>query len=167
MKGHNPLPSDFPLGLCHHFVISYSPQIKHHAGTAHGGGRWRVKPFPVLSTTRNWLNMRTSVLYACKALTLIAERQGRKQVIEIKILCICYKDAVTKREVCAKIQHAFGPHKSGHVGSKGYNQGKEYSNLIMSYYLAIAFTHNVKAHNQLCKLWRKLRMLNVYVGETG
>ena len=28
-----------------------------------------------------------------------------------KILCISYKDHVTNKEVCAKIQHAIGPHK--------------------------------------------------------
>ena len=54
-------------------------------------------------------------LYACESWTLTAELQRRIQAMEMsccrKILCISYKDHVTNKEVCAKIQHAIGPHK--------------------------------------------------------
>ena len=48
-------------------------------------------------------------------MTLTAEHQRRKQAMEMrcyrKTLCISYKDHVTNKEVCAKIQQAIGPHK--------------------------------------------------------
>ena len=54
-------------------------------------------------------------LYACESWTLTAELQRRmRAAVEMrryrKILCIFHKDHVTKEEVCAKIQHAIGPH---------------------------------------------------------
>ena len=54
-------------------------------------------------------------LYACESWTLIAELQRRIQAMEMrcycKILHISYKDHVTNKEVCAKIQQAIGPHE--------------------------------------------------------
>ena len=54
-------------------------------------------------------------LYAYESWTLTAELQRRIQSMEIrcyrKILCISYKDHVTNKEVCAKIQQAIRPHE--------------------------------------------------------
>ena len=54
-------------------------------------------------------------LYTCESQTLTGELQRRIQAMEMrcyrKILCISYKDHVTKKEVCAKIQRAMGPHE--------------------------------------------------------
>ena len=54
-------------------------------------------------------------LYACESWTLTAELQRRIQATEIrcyhKIVHISYKDHVTNKEVCAKIQQAVGPHE--------------------------------------------------------
>ena len=54
-------------------------------------------------------------LYACESWTLTAELQGKIQDMEMryyrKILRISCKDHVTKEEVRAKIQQAFGPHE--------------------------------------------------------
>ena len=54
-------------------------------------------------------------LYACELWTLTSELQRRVQTMEMrcyhKILCISYKDQVTIKEVCAKIQQAIRPHK--------------------------------------------------------
>ena len=61
-------------------------------------------------------SLATSIfLYACESWTLTAELQRRIQTMEMRcyheILCISYKDHVTNKEVCAKIQQAIGPHK--------------------------------------------------------
>ena len=56
-------------------------------------------------------------LYACESwtLTVTAELQRRIQAMEMKcyrkLLRISYKDHVTNKEVCAKIQQAIGPHR--------------------------------------------------------
>ena len=54
-------------------------------------------------------------LYACESWTLTAELQRRIQAMEMrcyrKILCIFYKDHVTNKEVCAKIQQAIRQHE--------------------------------------------------------
>ena len=54
-------------------------------------------------------------LYACESWTLTAELQRRIHAMEMrcycKMLCISYKDHITNKEVCAKIQQAIGPHK--------------------------------------------------------
>ena len=54
-------------------------------------------------------------LCACESWTLTAELQRRIQAMEMrcyhKILHISYKDHVTNKEVCAKIQQAIGPHE--------------------------------------------------------
>ena len=54
-------------------------------------------------------------LYACESWTLTAELQRRIQAMEMrcyrKTLHISYKDHVTNKEVCAKIQQEIGPHK--------------------------------------------------------
>ena len=54
-------------------------------------------------------------LYACESLTFTTELQRRIHALEImcylKILRISYKDHVTNKEVCAKIQQAIGPHE--------------------------------------------------------
>ena len=54
-------------------------------------------------------------LYACETWTLTAELQTRIQAMEMrcyrKTLHISYKDHVTNKEVCAKIQQAIGPHE--------------------------------------------------------
>ena len=54
-------------------------------------------------------------LYACESLTFTTELQRRIRAIEMKcnqkILRISYKDHVTNKEVCAKIQQAIGPHE--------------------------------------------------------
>ena len=53
--------------------------------------------------------------YACESWTLTAELQRRIQAMEVrcyhKKLHISYKDHVTNKEVCAKIQQAIGPHE--------------------------------------------------------
>ena len=47
--------------------------------------------------------------------TVTAELQRRIQAMEMrcycKILCISYKDRVTNKKVCAKIQQAIRPHE--------------------------------------------------------
>ena len=54
-------------------------------------------------------------LYACESWTLTAELQRRIQAMEMRyyhmVLHILYKDHVTNKEVCAKIQQAVGPHE--------------------------------------------------------
>ena len=54
-------------------------------------------------------------LYACESWTLAAELQIRIQAMEMRFYCkilhITYKDHVTNKEVCVKIQQAIGPHK--------------------------------------------------------
>ena len=54
-------------------------------------------------------------LYACESWTLTAELQRRTQAMEMRCYCkllrISYKDHVTNKEVCAKIQQAVGPHE--------------------------------------------------------
>ena len=54
-------------------------------------------------------------LHVCEPRTLIAKPKRRIQAMEMryycKILHISYKDHVTNKEVCAKIQQAIGPHK--------------------------------------------------------
>ena len=54
-------------------------------------------------------------LYACESWTLTAKLQRRIQAMEMrcyhKILHISYKDHVTNKEVCAKIQQATEPHE--------------------------------------------------------
>ena len=54
-------------------------------------------------------------LYACESWTLTAELQRRILAMEMrcycKILHISYKDHVTNKEVCVKIQQATGPHE--------------------------------------------------------
>ena len=55
-------------------------------------------------------------LYACESWTLTAAFQRRIQAMEMryycKILRISYKDHVTNKEVCAKIQQAVRPHET-------------------------------------------------------
>ena len=56
-------------------------------------------------------------LYACESWTLTAELQRKIQTMEMRCYCkililrISYKDHVTNKEVCAKIQQAIGPHE--------------------------------------------------------
>ena len=54
-------------------------------------------------------------LYACESWTLTAELQRKIQAMEMVCYCnilrISYKDHVTNKEVCAKIQQAIGPHE--------------------------------------------------------
>ena len=54
-------------------------------------------------------------LYACESWTLTAELQRRRQAMEMRCNCktlhISYKDHVTNKEVCFKIQQAIGPHE--------------------------------------------------------
>ena len=54
-------------------------------------------------------------LYACESWTLTAELQRRIRAMEMrcyhKILSTSYKDYVTNKEVCAKIQQAIRPHE--------------------------------------------------------
>ena len=54
-------------------------------------------------------------LYACDSWTLTAELQRRIQAMDMrcnrKVLCISYKDHVTNKEVCAKVQQAIRPHQ--------------------------------------------------------
>ena len=54
-------------------------------------------------------------LYACESWTLTAELPPKIQIMEMrcyhKILRISYKDHVTNKEVCVKIQQAIGPHE--------------------------------------------------------
>ena len=61
-------------------------------------------------------SLATSIfLNACKSWTLTAEPQRRIQAVEMrcyrKILLISYKDYLTNKKVCAKIQQAIGPHE--------------------------------------------------------
>ena len=57
----------------------------------------------------------SSCLYACESWTLTAELPRRIQAMKMrcyrKILHISYKDHVTNKEVCAKIQQAIRPHE--------------------------------------------------------
>ena len=52
-------------------------------------------------------------LYACESWTLTAELQIRIQAMDMRFYCkilhITYKDHVTNKEVCVKIQQAIGP----------------------------------------------------------
>ena len=54
-------------------------------------------------------------LHACESWTLTAELQRRTQAMEMrcyhKILHISYKEHVTNKEFCAKIQQAIGPNE--------------------------------------------------------
>ena len=77
---------------------------------------WIDKSISLSSKIRLMRSLVTSIsLYACESWTLTAELQRRIQAMEIrcyrKILHISYKDHVTNKEVCAKIQQASGPHK--------------------------------------------------------
>ena len=66
-----------------------------------------------------WQLMRSLVtsifLYACESRTLTAELKRKIQVMEMQCYCktlhISYKDHVTNKDVCAKIQQAIRPHK--------------------------------------------------------
>ena len=76
---------------------------------------WIDKSISLSSKIRLMCSLVTSIfLYACESWTLTAELQRRIQAMEMrcycKILHISYKDHVTNEEVCAKIQHAIGPH---------------------------------------------------------
>ena len=71
----------------------------------------RLKPVWKIRLMRSLV---TSIfLYAWESWTLTAELQRRIEAMEMgcyrKMLRISYKDHVTNKEVCAKIQHAIGP----------------------------------------------------------
>ena len=57
----------------------------------------------------------STFLYTCESWILIVELQRRIQAIEMRcyynIPSISYKDHVTNKEICAKIQQAIGPHE--------------------------------------------------------
>ncbi|WP_419589267.1 hypothetical protein, partial [Thiolapillus sp.] len=77
---------------------------------------WIDKSISLSSKIRLMCSLVTSIfLYACESWTLTAELQRRIQAMEMrcyhKILHISYKDHVTNKEVCAKIQQATGPHE--------------------------------------------------------
>ena len=77
---------------------------------------WNDRNISLSSKIRLMRSLVTSIfLYACQSWTLTAELQRRIQAMEIRcyrnILHISYKDHVTNKEVCAKIQQAIGPHK--------------------------------------------------------
>ena len=77
---------------------------------------WNDTSISLSSEIRLMRSLVTSIfLYACELWTLTAELQRRTQAIEMrcyrKILRISYKDHVTNKEVCAKIQQAVGPHE--------------------------------------------------------
>ena len=77
---------------------------------------WNDRSISLSSKIRLMRSLVTStLLYACESWTLTAELQRRIQAMEMrcyrKILHISYKDHVTNKEVCAKIQQATGPHK--------------------------------------------------------
>ena len=77
---------------------------------------WNDRSISLSSKIRLKRSFVTSVsLYACESWTLTAELQRRIQAMEMrcyhKTLHISYKDHVTNKEVCAKIQHAIGPQK--------------------------------------------------------
>ena len=77
---------------------------------------WIDKSISLSSKIRLMRSLVTSIfLYACESWTLMAELERRIQTMEMrcccKILCISYKDHVTNKEVCAKIQQAIGLHK--------------------------------------------------------
>ena len=54
-------------------------------------------------------------LYACESWTLTVELKRKIQAMEMrcyrKMLHSSYKDHVTNKEICAKIQQAIGPHE--------------------------------------------------------
>ena len=77
---------------------------------------WNDRSISLSSKIRLMHSLITSIsVYACESWTLTAELQRRIQATEkrcyLKILCISYKDHVTNKEVCAKIQQAIRPHK--------------------------------------------------------
>ena len=77
---------------------------------------WNDKSISLSSKIRLMRSLVTFIfLYACESWALTAELQRRIQTMEIrcyrKILRISYKDHVTNKEVCAKIQQAIGPHE--------------------------------------------------------
>ena len=75
---------------------------------------WNDRRISLSSKIRLMHSLVTSIfLYACESWTLTAELQWRIQAMEMrcyhKILHISYKDHVTNKEACAKIQQAIGP----------------------------------------------------------
>ena len=77
---------------------------------------WIDKSISLSSKTQLIRSLVTSIfLYACESWTLTAELQRRLQAMEMrcyrKILHISYKDHVTNKEVCAKIEQTIGPHE--------------------------------------------------------
>ena len=76
---------------------------------------WVDKSISLSSKIQLMRSLVTSIfLYACELWTLTVELQ-RIQAMEMRcyhtILHISYKDHVTNKEVCAKIQQAIGPHE--------------------------------------------------------
>ena len=74
---------------------------------------WNDWSISLSSKIRLMRSLVTSIfLYACESWTLTAELQRRIKAMEMrcyrKILCISYKNLVTNREVCAKIQQVIG-----------------------------------------------------------
>ena len=78
---------------------------------------WNDRSISVSSKIQLMHSLVTSIfLYACESWTLTAELQRRIQAMEMrcyrKILRISYKDHVTNKEVCGKIQQAIGDTKT-------------------------------------------------------
>ena len=77
---------------------------------------WSDRSISLSSKVQLMCSLVTSIfLCACESWTHTAELQRRIQAMEMrcyhKILCISYKDHVTNKEVCVKIQQAIGPHE--------------------------------------------------------
>ena len=77
---------------------------------------WNDRGISLSSKIQLMRSLVTSIfLHACESWTLTEELQRRIRAIEMKcnqkILRISYKDHVTNKEVCAKIQQAIGPHE--------------------------------------------------------
>ena len=77
---------------------------------------WNNRSISLSSKIRLMRSLVTSIfLCACESWTLTAELQRRIQAMEVrcyrKILRTSYKDHVTNKKVCAKIQQAIGPHE--------------------------------------------------------
>ena len=74
---------------------------------------WNDRSISLSSKIRLMRYLVTSIfLYACESWTLTAELQRRIQAMEIRCYRkISYKDHVTNKKVCAKIQQAIGPHE--------------------------------------------------------
>ena len=77
---------------------------------------WNDGSISLSSEIRLMRSLVTSIfLYACESWTLTAKFRRRIQAMEMKcyrkILHISYKDHVTNKEICAKVQRAFGPHE--------------------------------------------------------